>query len=506
MADARRWLTVSLGVGVVLGMMDACIILDPDHCKTDGDCSAGMVCDPCVAASPGVDGCVAAADRLDTDLTVDKCQAAEGSATTDDDTTVGMETMTTTTEPMATDTIIDVDTTATDDGTDTSTTTGPPVDCMEADGELGAVCPENVPFCVDGTCVGCTNPLAGGCAETGAPGGDVCDDSGACVVCNENDATACSDGTPACDPMTNLCVPCTEHTQCGMSACNLFDGTCVAGPVVTVGVGQPDLASAVTGLGGGGGTIIVVQDTYDETVIVNGGATIAFLAELGQTPVWQRTLNAGAPQLRVTGGSTVLIDGIDLRSNDSAVDPALRVDGAGSRLWVDRSAIVQNVGQAVSAESSATVVLRNCFVGGAVDLAAINVAASNLDLQYSTVGAGTADALAIGCAGASTVTVSDSIVISRGDGPEVVCAPLVATRSASNTAFPNGMDNQEVGGTMTGWFAGYNTGDFHLTMEGQGVFEGIARWNDDDASVDIDGQDRSGVEGTPEHAGADFIP
>lgn len=427
-----------------------------------------------------------------------------GSSTTS--TTTGTTTTSVSTSSSSdgvSETTIDPDTTGTDGGTETSSTTGVPVDCVEASGEFGAACPENAPFCVDGTCVGCTNPQADGCAETGAPGGDVCDDSGACVVCNEVDATACNEGTPACDPLTNLCVPCTEHSQCGMSACNLFEGTCVMGPVVTVGVGQPDLASAVGALGGGGGTILVNQDTYDEAVVVGGGAVIAFLAEPGQTPVWQRTLGAGAPQLRVTGGSTVLIDGIDLRSNDSAVDPALRADGAGSRLWVDRSAIVQNSGQALRAESSATVVLRNSFVGGAVDMTAISVAASSLDLQYTTVGAGTADARAIGCTGASTVAVSDSIVLSRGVGPEVDCAPLVATSSASNTAFPGGMSNIEVGATMTMWFAGYNTGDFHLTAAGQGVFMGIAEWNVDDPSIDIDGMPRSGIEGTLEHAGAD---
>jgi hypothetical protein len=38
------------------------------------------------------------------------------------------------------------------------------------------------------------------------------------------------------------------------------------------------------------------------------------------------------------------------------------------------------------------------------------------------------------------------------------------------------------------------------------MFVDIAEWNDGDPVIDIDGELRSGVDGTLEHAGADFIP
>jgi hypothetical protein len=61
-----------------------------------------------------------------------------------------------------------------------------------------------------------------------------------------------------------------------------------------------------------------------------------------------------------------------------------------------------------------------------------------------------------------------------------------------------------VGAVDVEWFSNYDAGDFHLSGTGQTTFMGIAQWNDGDVSVDIDKMDRSGVEGTMEHAGADL--
>jgi hypothetical protein len=177
----------------------------------------------------------------------------------------------------------------------------------------------------------------------------------------------------------------------------------------------------------------------------------------------------------------------------------------GAALWVDRGIIAQNSGTALSATGSAEVVLRNCFIGGANDVPALSATISSVTVQYTTVGAGAVTATAVECDDGSQVVVSDSVILSQGNGPEVVCMPLTATRSASNTAFPAGMDNVEVGVTMAAaWFTSYNTGDFHLTPGGQGIFMGIAEWNDGDPSVDIDDAPRAGMDPTPEHAGADL--
>jgi hypothetical protein len=408
-----------------------------------------------------------------------------------------MNTSTTVGDSMTT---VDLDTTATE-GMETSTGTGPPQPCMN-----DAECMDEArPFCspVLQECVNCAelpDPVAE-CTSMN-PALPVCDD-GVCVQCTAEMAGTCSGATPVCDDATNSCIACTEHAQCGESACNWFNGSCVAGPVVSVGEGD-DLAGAVDGLGGGG-TIHLGEGNYDDAVTVGGGVVVAFLAEAGVTPVWQRSGGVGAPQLRVTGGATVLMDGIELRNNPSAVDPALRVDGA--MLWVDRATIAQNSGVAVSAEVSAELVLRNCFVGGSTDLAALNVADSSVTIQYTTVGAGLGDTTAIACNGASDVTVSDSIILSRGAGPAITCAGLTADHTAANTMIA-GTANADVGATMTTWFTAYNTGDFHLSAAGQAIFADIAEWNAgdplDDPAIDIDGDPRSGVDNTPEHAGADL--
>jgi hypothetical protein len=437
-----------------------------------------------------------AGEELDGMLDAEGCQVVSD-ATATGNSSGGMEstTMNVTEPPMTT--MEDVDTTETPE---TASTTGPLPDCDESDGTFGKMCMDETPFCVTGECVPCSMVDT----RMMCPSNLVCDSSGACVMCSEQDDEACEGRTPYCDLESHMCVPCTEHSHCGDSACNLFTGACVAGPVLTVGPGQPqpNLISVVTALGGSGGTIMVYEGTYNETVTITGGVVVAFLANPGASPVWQRTLGAGAPQLRVTAASTVLLDGIELRTNASAVDPALRVDGAS--LWVDRSVVAQNLGVAVSAENGATLMLRNSFFGGAADLVVLNAEmASTVEIQYSTLGASLGDATAVLCDGGSMVTASDSIILSRGDGPGVVCPMFSANHSAGNEMLP-GSDNEDVGVVVTTWFTSYNGGDFHLSVSGETAFMDVAEWNDEDPLVDIDGMSRSGASGALEHAGADL--
>jgi hypothetical protein len=424
----------------------------------------------------------------------------EGTTTGSSTTDVDSSSSTTMVEPVDS-TTSELDTTGSEGVTetlDTTETTGPLPACDEPDGTFGGACSAAAPFCVGGECVPCSQDPLTTC--TVAPE-LVCDDSGACVMCSAEDTTACQGETPYCDPGTNACVPCTEHAQCGASACNLFTGACVGGMVVTVGAGQQftTLASAVASLAGSDGTMIVYAGTYDEAVTVAAG-TVAFLANPGDAPEWQRTLGLGAPQLRVTSNATVLIDGINMLSNDSSVDPALRVDGAS--LWLDRSRIAQNDGVAVRAEVSATVMLRNCFVSGTNNLPVLQgIMGSNITAASTTLGANFGASTALLCDAAAIATVTDSIILTRGTQDGVDCPMLTVDYTAANTLLP-GNGNVEVGDTVSTWFSSYDDGDFHLTASGQDMFMNIAEWNVGDSSVDIDGMARSLVDGTPEHAGA----
>jgi hypothetical protein len=397
-------------------------------------------------------------------------------------------------------TTVDLDTTAS-----VTMTTGEPQSCeSDQDCDDGAR-----PFCspVLQECVSCSGmPQPHEACESANPAFPACSE-GACVECTAGVTTLCTGNTPVCDEATNTCARCTDHAQCGEAACNLFTGACVDGPTVTVGPAGADyttLGGAVSAVtASGGGTIVVAQGIYDEAITINEGTVVAFLANDGDRPEWQRTSGVAAPQLRVTSGATVLVDGFDLRLNTAFVQPAVRADNGS--LWLDRTIIAQNAGVPLSAESTMNVVVRNGFIAGTVDIAAVSVTSASVRFEYTTVGGGLGDSRAVVCDPGSNVTVSDSILVTRGGLPEVSCVTLSATHTVSNTALPMpGEGNVTVGATVTAWFTGYNTGDFHLTPgAGVPIFMGIAEWNEGDPRVDIDGQPRSGVDGLAEHAGAD---
>lgn len=389
-----------------------------------------------------------------------------------------------------------LDTTVTEGATQTSAT-GPQSACDEEDGTFEVTCSGTTPFCVSGECVSCSTdePLRT------CPDAMVCDRNGACVVCTSEDATACSGGTPVCDPDTNACVPCTEHAQCGMAACNLFTGECVQGMVVDVVPGAGALAAAVAAVGNSG-TIVVANGTYDEPVTVGRGATVAFLAAPTAAPQWWRSTGVGAPQLRVTGGATVFVDGIDFRLNDGNVDPAIRIDAAGTRFWVDRATIAQNFGVGVRVEG-AQLMMRNGFVGGANNLAALDVVGGMAEVLYSTLAAAFGSSNALSCDATAMVAVSDSILIAQDSTGEVACDAIMAEHTATNETVLAGTGNVPVGQTDEGWFVDYSAGDFHLVGDGPATFMEIAQWDIGDPTVDIDGEPRGGVDGQADYAGAD---
>jgi hypothetical protein len=385
--------------------------------------------------------------------------------------------------------------TSLDDGSESSTT-GP--ECTGSED-----CPDPAaPICdltID-QCMPCDayEPAANTACAQRDPGFPLCVD-GACVQCTAESPTACTGKTPVCDGVTNACVPCTTHDQCDEVACNLFTGTCFpseADAIAHVGPGQEltTLAAAVTSFPAGiEGTVVVHQGTYNEAVTVDDDRTVAFLAARGDSPAW--TLNGGGmPQLTVSAGSTVLMDGLQLSGNTN--DLGLRVDGG--RAWVDRSRIVANLGGGIVAENAAELVLRNCFVGsGALDVDVITLDASSLDMLYTTVGGGAVlggRARALYCEGALTAEIRNSILVSADPMPEVECPGVISTNSAMEA---------DVGPLNGTWFMSYVTGDFHFTPTGATTFAAVAQWKTGDPLTDIDGDLRPTDDGSPDHAGAD---
>ncbi len=363
-------------------------------------------------------------------------------------------------------------------------------------GDCGEV---DAPLCVDGDCVACELGAAGDCAAKD-PSAPVCD-AGACVPCTVEDAGACGGTTPICDPELRECLPCKEHPQCPDSACSLVDGSCLpADSVLHVDAdGGQDFMSIAAALGsvGAGDTAIVVLHERDmglpylETVVIDGGKTIALLAEVGESPSILGT--GGNPALRVEGAGTVAY-GEGLRLSNTMGSGVL-VDG--SSLWLDRSTIVQTSDEGARAQSDGELNLRNCFVSGPIDGDALVADGASMDVLYTTVGAGpvvVGQTHALFCENEASVNVRNSILLSLDDDPEVECVGATLVTSATEA---------EVGFDPT-WFEDYVDGDFHLTASGVNVFANLGLWLDRDPSMDIDGDVRAESHVMEEHPGADL--
>lgn len=387
-------------------------------------------------------------------------------------------------------------------GSSESSTTGP-MPCVGNED-----CPDAAaPFCepVSGECITCD--AFGAEADTACagldPGMPLCVGE-ACVQCTAEAPEACTGMTPVCDDATNTCVPCDAHDQCGEAACNLFTGACLpADAVVHVGAGQTytTIGAAVDSFDPmTEGTLIVHAGDYLQAVSVDGGRVLAFLVNDGDKPVWDTPgANPATPQLNVLG-ATVLMDGLELSGNGSAMTPGLRVDGG--RAWVDRSRIVNNDGGGIVTQNAGELVLRNCFVGGNVEAIVLDVQGSTAEVLYTTMGAGLGMTTGLNCDPAAIVTARNSIILSRGDNPEVMCDGIDATYTASQELLP-GMGNVMLGAVSTTWFTDYNGGDFGLSAMHPAAIDTTAQWNTGDATTDIDGDLRPTADGTADYAGAD---
>jgi hypothetical protein len=391
-------------------------------------------------------------------------------------------------------------------GSESSSSTTGPMPCVSDEECTDA----EAPFCGTtgecGTCDGAKDP-DGACAELD-PAAPVCVGD-ACVQCTVAAPEACMGKTPVCDDATNTCIACTTHDQCGEAACNLYTGACLpADAVVHVGGATPDfptLTLAVASFGPGDeGTILVHEGMpdYNESVTVDGGRVLAFLAaaDAAAPPGWVRTAG-GAPQLAVTMGSTVLIDG--LRMSGNADDVALMVDSG--RVWLDRSRIVQNSGGGIVAENGAELTLRNCFAGqGDSNTDTIVVTGAVASIRYTTVVAGDGglgQSRAVLCDGEADVVIRDSLIVAVDDVPELECSVADVSYSATETATP-GTGNATLGDLQSGWLVN-ETNDFHLGATPPIAIATTAQWEIGDPPTDIDGEQRPMLEGTPDYAGAD---
>lgn len=363
----------------------------------------------------------------------------------------------------------------------------------ECDANMGT------PFCVDGACVGCGEAGPTACVDAN-PSLPVCDvGSGACVQCLAGgDVSACEGTTPVCDGETNTCVGCKWHEECPETACRMATGECFAGDVIDVGdATQIDDAIEIIQAGTGMGVIYLQASSTTNSVTVPAGVVVAILGDGQSSSQWQG--NNGSSGLTVAAGAEVYVQGVRI----AATPNSWGILSSGG-LWIDRSAVVNNYGGVGVATGS--VVIRNSFVGGdTLDVAAINVQGGTANISFTTLGAGFGVSTALLCANGSSVTVTNSLLVSRGTDDVVQCPNADITLSAIEQQQVG--DNVMLGALDTAWFTNYAASDFHLSGTHPAEIETAASWQPGDPLVDplvdIDGDPRP-QDASPTAAGADL--
>lgn len=500
--------STSVLAGLGFGMTLGCLSLrpNPDHCSNrDGNatcaslygderpfCSWGRgACE----STPAKDGCVEAKPS-------EECYSPCGGAALVEDDASCLGGTGSGTDDGATTDAGDGSTTRIPDGSESSSTGPSPCagneDCTDP----------AAPFCepMTGACVTCaaTADPDGACAELDA-GAPLCID-GACVQCTASSTAVCDELLFLCDDASKSCVPCTAHEQCSSGACQLAVGQCFPeGEVLHVdgdgGTAYMTVASAVGAVPNGTSAVIVVHEldsggSYQGSVLLDGGKTIALLGAPGENPSIQ---GIGAnPGLSVTGASTtVYVDALEL-SNATTMGVVVE----GGLAWVDRSRIVGNDGGGILAQNGAQLTLRNCFVGGSVNnVASTTVNGSMATVLYSTLAAGYGTATAVTCDGAATVEIRNSLLVAETDSDEIQCAGASIEYTAAEMNV--GGTNTGLGDMSTAWFIAYGSGDFHLAAMPPIAIATTARWEAGDPPIDIDGEERSAVDGAADVAGAD---
>lgn len=447
----------------------------------------GMFCDAC---EPDNNGCTATQPTME-------CHVPARPAETEGSSTDGFSTGVMPTTTSSGDTVDGSSSTSNGSSTTGSNPCVSNDDCNEA----------GAPFCdpASGECVTCaaTDDPDGSCAGLD-PAAPLCVNE-TCVQCTPASSGVCDEQLLLCDAASNACVPCTEHGQCGSGACVLAAGTCFPpGDVVHVdgdgGQDFLDVVTAVASVGVGEHRVIVVHELdgglpYLGGAVIDQGKTVALLAASGEQPIIQ---GIGVdPGIRILGvGTTLYADRLEI---SNAATTGVVVDG--TYAWFDRSRIVGNDGGGVLAQDLGHITLRNCFVGGNIDTNVLDIQASTADILYTTLGASLGTTTSITCDALAMATVRNSLIVSRSEEAEVACANLDATQTAAETMLP-GTGNVGLGTMDTGWFQGFNAGDFHLA-KAPFTIATTAQWRIGDPPIDIDGDDRPDTDGATDVAGAD---
>lgn len=447
---------------------------------------------------------------------------------------------TTTTVPT-TDPTTDPTTGPTTDSTETMATTLPAPECVEARdcGEAAA------PFCVDGSCVACDQTAEPGVSCAGKDSTAPVCDAGTCVECSPDDKMLCQGIKPLCGP-DNLCIGCTEHSECPDTACNLETGACLDvdhvlhvdaiaacnGADGSVDAPFCKITEAFTKMVAGdvaaGWTLKIRGGSYvEDPLIVPAYSIVAMIRWDGVEPKIRATPGSDST-LTVNKATRLFIDSLAFNLNDEFNGIVCE----GAKVWIDdsrvasnhkqgyqstdcdtrirRSVIFKNLSGGLASYGGQTWITNSYVTGNGTqnldDYGGIRSAQGNvLHLLYSIVVNNLifSGPRSLQCTpDAGPAEVRNSVLIAAVGLPSIDCPGGTFSHSALDEGAIDGDSN------LVATYADIMN-FFNLPMNGVYTakpdtgLKDLAVWKTGDPATDFDGTARPGRDGAPDYAGAD---
>jgi len=224
------------------------------------------------------------------------------------------------------------------------------------------------------------------------------------------------------------------------------------------------------------------------------GVTVALIGKSQGTMEFQ-----GAPTVVVNQDGVLFAHDVDVVGGGN-----VGVVCTSCQAWLSSSEITENDDGGIDVQGTSTVRIKNLTVGGFLLAApAIAISAgSNVEILYSTLVGGVNNSAALVCQGGATVGVRNSLLASANANPELVCAGVSITDSATESAAVGSVALGQMPGDGS-WFADFAAGDLRLSMTAPSEIATAAVWHTGDPSADIEGDARPTMDGTPDYAGAD---
>ncbi|MCA9717070.1 MAG: hypothetical protein H6713_33185 [Myxococcales bacterium] len=543
----------AFGLGVV---SEGCLLINQEHCAlNEGSCPEGLLCDECAS---GNNGCVAEPAAGCAYVASGTDSATTSGSETSNETTIGTTTSTPeTTEPLPTDPTTDTSSGTTDE---TTTTTGTP-SCDPQSPNVGCDDPD-APYCVGEDVCGTCDALADCVAVD--PMTPACDAaSGYCVECTATQSGACTNPNESiCNPYTQQCDACFEHSQCASMACNIETGICFpASNVIWVKARQNcagedgseenpycSLAYAIEQHAEVNTPItfklLHEDDAHRQTdsIIIDGDFRIAIVnGEEGGSPMpIISTLVTEDSALVVGTDAYVFIDGVRFHENPQEIAQPMIVLEGNSRLYIDRSQMTDNNSLAWAKQGELhirrTTIAGNAegvlVTGGTVDVensffSGNGNANNNVDQPPGTnkyaplrvngggkvvvthttfVDNSSLFASVLDCIGASNLDnsrIRNSTLIGKipleNNGNNMGCGSVIDAETNYMVAFPKVLT--DIG--LDDVFDGPAVGGVYRALA-RGELAGVATHKSEDPYMDFDGQGRPLNLDASDYAGADI--